>query len=286
MTASTSQIINTQVNLIKAFSDNYIWAISANSTDEITLVDPGEASVCIHYIEQQRQKNSKSQLTAILITHHHSDHIGGIAKLINYCQQQEWPLAIYIPKDDGINIPVQPNENVKVKKVAQDSMISLAQFSAPLTVLSLPGHTLGHIAYYNEELLFCGDTLFSGGCGRLFEGTPTQMQHSIEKLSQLNNRTKVYCAHEYTQSNLDFAKAVEPNNIDLIEYQEHVKTLRLQNLPTIPSTIGIEKRINPFLRCHKNDVKISAQRFSGQISHSVIDTFSIIRSWKDQFKST
>ena len=248
---------NMKVSMIKAFSDNYIWAISSNLANSMALVDPGDADACIEFIEQQQL-----QLSTILITHHHADHVGGINKLVAYCQSKQWPLTIYGP---------------------ESHTVKLADLDFEFEVIDLPGHTSGHIAYLSQDNLFCGDTLFSGGCGRLFEGTPNQMLSSLEKLSALPERTHVYCAHEYTLANLNFALTVEPCNSELVHYYNQVLQKREQDIATIPSSIMLEKKINPFLRCDKDSLMTSASEFSGDEVNDKLKTFSIIRAWKDNF---
>lgn len=265
---------------IKAYSDNYIWAITnkeANiktNTHKMALVDPGDADVCMDFIE-----NNQLILSAILITHHHSDHTGGIEKLIAYCQKNRWPLTVYGPANEKI-----PHCDVKL---IEKNSVNLSDLNINFQIIDLPGHTAGHIAYYTnggiEPLLFCGDTLFSGGCGRLFEGSPEQMLNSLTKLANLPENTKVYCAHEYTQANLKFALAVEPSNEALLSYSEKVNDLRAKEKATIPTSIEVEKQINPFLRSHEQTVQTSAMQFDNNTQPSSLDTFTTIRRWKDQF---
>ena len=259
-----------QVSMIKAFSDNYIWAISTTASDAIVLVDPGDAEVCLQYLAQHNKK-----LAAILITHHHPDHVGGIKKLIDYCQQHKQPVSVYGPKNEDI-----ANCDIKLKEQDQFTIDALG---FTFSVLDVPGHTLGHIAYLSENNLFCGDTLFSAGCGRLFEGSPEQMFYSLNKLAALPEHTKVYCAHEYTLANVNFALAVEPNNFDIIDYFNQVTDLRNKDKATIPSTIKQEKLINPFLRCQQTSVMASASEYSNKTITDPIETFTVIRSWKDNF---
>jgi len=277
---------------IKAFNDNYIWAIRSSNNNNLALVDPGDANVCISYLKQQ-----DLVLTNILVTHHHNDHVGGIAALLDYAAQMQWPITVYGPA----------NENIAYidNKLSEHDNVHLTKLNCELSVLDVPGHTKGHIAYVGacsnkltsekHPMLFCGDALFSGGCGRLFEGSAEQMHHSLSKLSQLPDDTRVYCAHEYTQANLDFATTVEPSNMNLQQYQAQVKVLRLQNKSTIPSSIGLEKSINPFLRCHEKSIMLAADNYnnSGAITGtnaktsvstaSATEVFSTIRRWKDQF---
>ncbi len=263
------------VTPIKAFSDNYIWAIA--SKNMVAFVDPGDANVCIDFLEK-----NKLTLNSILITHHHVDHTGGINELVEYCQQKQWLLTIYGPANENI-----PHCDVKLN---ENETVVLDELNINFQIIDLPGHTAGHIAYFaNNDLkpiLFCGDTLFSGGCGRLFEGSPEQMLSSLTKLANLPENTQVYCTHEYTQANLAFALTVEPNNQALVNYHNRVNELRAKNQATIPSSIQLEKQINPFLRCHKQSIQISAQQFATDTNATNItplDTFTTIRRWKDQF---
>ncbi len=258
------------VTAINAFNDNYIWAISSENNDKIALVDPGDALVCIEYLQE-----NNLALSAILITHHHKDHVGGIEKLLEYSKDKAWPVTVYGPATENIaqlDITLKENDTV-----------DLTDLDCQFTVLDLPGHTKGHIAYYNENMVFCGDTLFSGGCGRLFEGTAQQMHHSLTKLTKLATDTLIYCAHEYTQANLAFALAVEPNNTDLHNYAEQVTMMRQQNQATIPTNIALELQINPFLRCHEESIKLAAQTYSNQNQNNESEVFSAIRAWKDNF---
>lgn len=269
-----SQAMNSLVKIspIKAFSDNYIWAI--HNASDIALVDPGDANVCIDFLEQHQLC-----LSAILVTHHHLDHTGGISELVSYCQRNNWPLTVYGPANEVI-------PHCESKLVENDS-ISLPLLNITFQIIDLPGHTAGHIAYFShdniEPVLFCGDTLFSGGCGRLFEGTAAQMLTSLTKLANLPENTKVYCAHEYTQANLAFALNVEPKNQDLITYNNKVNELRAKSIATVPTTIQIEKQINPFLRSHIATIQASAMQFDNRTQATSIDTFTTIRRWKDQF---
>jgi len=258
------------VTAISAFNDNYIWAISSENSDKIALVDPGDANVCIDYL----QRNDMT-LSTILITHHHKDHVGGIKKLLGYAKKEAWSVTVYGPANERIDqLDITLKENDVVNLTAP-----MCQF----TVLDLPGHTKGHIAYYNDAMVFCGDTLFSGGCGRVFEGTPKQMHHSLAKLATLTPETLVYCAHEYTQTNLAFALAVEPNNLDLQSYSEQVNAKRQKNQATIPTSIGLERRINPFLRCNEISIKLAAKSFNNQETNNSDEVFTVIRAWKDNF---
>lgn len=255
---------------IKAFNDNYIWLIKPNASQYITLVDPGDANVCLQYIEE-----NKLILHTILITHHHNDHIGGVDKLKDYCKSKNWPLTVYGPLSDNIHC-------VTVDAIESD-IINIKDTSLSFNVLALPGHTHGHIAYVSDNEVFCGDTLFSGGCGRIFEGTPTQMFNSLSKLASLPTSIKVYCAHEYTMANLAFAKEVNSSNRHLTNYIDEVISLREQGKPTIPTSIEKELLINPFLRCNDEEIIQSTQRYSNQKLSSDEAVFTQLRVWKDKF---
>ncbi|WP_286261790.1 hydroxyacylglutathione hydrolase [Thalassotalea atypica] len=263
---------------IKAFSDNYIWALQPQGCAEVTLVDPGQAEPCIEYLKQ----NGLS-LNAILITHHHPDHTGGVVALKAYTKACGHDIKVYGPATENI-----PACDIKL---AESDLVSLAftnttsneSTEIEFSILDLPGHTSGHIAYVHEQALFCGDTLFSGGCGRLFEGTAEQMHQSLAKLKVLPASTPVYCTHEYTQANLHFAIAVEPNNKALQNYFEQVIALRAKNQITLPSTIQLENAINPFLRCEQQDVIMAANSYSQQTLNNSVEVFAAIRAWKDNF---
>jgi hydroxyacylglutathione hydrolase len=263
---------NVTITALPAFSDNYIWAIANSAT--VVLVDPGDAEICIRFIE-----DNHLTLNAILITHHHADHTGGIKKLKNYCQQKQWSLTIYGPAHENI-----PHCDINL---SEKNQVNLTELAIQFSVIDLPGHTAGHIAYFSDSsknpILFCGDTLFSGGCGRIFEGTADQMLTSLTKLASLPGNTKVYCAHEYTQANLNFALAVDPTNNDLKDYNKKVNDLRSIKQATLPTSIKVEKKINPFLRSHEKVIQQSAMTFDNRSKINALDTFTIIRRWKDQF---
>lgn len=258
------------ITKIDAFNDNYIWAISDQLSNNIALVDPGDAKVCIDYLQKHQLV-----LSEILITHHHNDHIGGVKELSAFANENSWSITVYGPSEEATELL-----DVTLK---EGDVVNLPSLNLSLKVLDLPGHTHGHIAYYNQDILFCGDTLFSGGCGRVFEGTYEEMHHSLSKLSHLATNTLVYCAHEYTQANLTFALAVEPNNLDLQNYCEQVKVKRRNNQATIPTNIGLELKINPFLRCHEPTIKRAAEGYTNKVIHAESETFAAIRSWKDNF---
>jgi hydroxyacylglutathione hydrolase len=230
------------------------------------VIDPGE---CINLLKTIEQKNIK--LNAILITHHHYDHTGGIKELLI-----KYPyLKVY-----------GPNNNIDLIKSRLIDGELLNVIGVDFEIIEIPGHTLDHIAYFaninNSPILFCGDTLFAGGCGRVFEGTFDQMYESLMKLKKLPQNTRIYCGHEYTINNLKFAKEVEPGNIDLIARYNDVVNLRKNNIPTLPSTLSVELKTNPFLRADKNNVqKIISHKFKTGLSEKEI--FSALRQWKDNF---
>jgi hydroxyacylglutathione hydrolase len=262
-----------QVWPIPAFDDNYIWCIHDGKS--ALVVDPGDCVPVLDYLAQHHLK-----LKGIVITHHHADHTGGILKLV---EALGGPISVYGPAGD--NIPGRTHI------VREGDKIEFVSPRMSFKVFEVPGHTLSHIAYFAnmqanvvEPMLFCGDTLFASGCGRLFEGTPTQMTESLAKFAALPKNTLVYCTHEYTLSNIRFALAVEPNNVNLISWSEQANALREQGLPTLPTTIGQELQVNPFMRSDQPEVIESAKATSGQAQlPSPAHVLAVIRAWKDQF---
>lgn len=252
------------VTSISALTDNYIWVISSNSQAGVTIVDPGDARPVINHLEKHGLK-----LNGILVTHHHADHIGGIPELI----QHYGNIPIYGPANESIatiNHPLTDNLNFNLPDT--DIMVK---------VIFVPGHTLGHLAYLIENHLFCGDTLFSVGCGRLFEGSPSQMVHSLAKFKSLASNTLVYPAHEYTLSNIAFALNFEANNQILINYKTWCEDKRRQKQPTLPTNIGLEKQINPFLRI--SDPQIQQQLSIITKTNNEVMNFALLRELKDKF---
>lgn len=248
---------------IPAFYDNYIWLIKEASHSMTACVDPGDASNLLDYLQKEQL-----QLSYILITHHHADHIGGIPTLLQYYPQAQ----VFGPKDERIqHVHHRLNEN---------SHVQLPLLPCEFKVIETPGHTLSHICYYDEQnaALFCGDTLFSAGCGRLFEGSAKQMINSLAKLSALPNNTRVFCAHEYTLNNLKFAETLEPNNHAI---QEMINALSPKQL-SLPSAMEKEKKINPFLRCDSAALKQQVQQLGGN-TQTKEDVFQFIRKLKDNF---
>jgi hydroxyacylglutathione hydrolase len=251
---------------IRAFKDNYIWLLVNSDSHYCAIVDPGDADPVLDYLQKEHLIP-----TTILITHHHHDHSGGVLKL-----KEHYPTLIaYGPTQEviaGID-----------HKIVENDVIKLAPLDLTFTVLDIPGHTKGHVAYYGHGMLFCGDTLFAAGCGRLFEGTAQQMYDSLTKICRLSDNTLIYCAHEYTAANLRFAEIVEPQNTDIQQRKKDVALQMEQHVPTLPSYLSLEKLTNPFLRCNQRSVVTSVQ---SQLDENTVDPVSIfqaLRAWKDKF---
>ncbi len=250
---------------IPAFNDNYIWLGYDPQTKQCFVVDPGDAKPVLKTLAQL-----ELNLSEILITHHHDDHTGGVKELVELTHA-----TVYGPansKYEGITVGL-----------ADGNSINLASVKKSFQILAVPGHTLDHIAYCNEELVFCGDTLFSAGCGRLFEGTADEMYLSLTKLAHLPPNTLVYCAHEYTMANLKFSATVEPRNLFVQNHIKKISALRSKNLPSLPSTIGDELQINPFLRCQSLEI---IENIKEKFHVSIIEPsciFKELRKWKDNF---
>ena len=250
---------------IPAFHDNYFWLF--HDGVHAAVVDPGDAAPVIAALETHRLL-----LTTILLTHHHADHVGGVAELARRFDVQVWG-----PRAEAINGITH--------RVTEGSSVDISAPAISLSVLDVPGHTRGHIAYVASEpgWLFCGDTLFAGGCGRLFEGTPEQMETSLNKLAALPGETQVYCAHEYTMSNLRFARAVDPDNSALLARYETDQAKRDRLQPTVPSTIALERATNPFLRSHEPAIIRTLQR-AGKLDADIDSaSFAALRLWKNSF---
>ncbi|MDE2080823.1 MAG: hydroxyacylglutathione hydrolase [Burkholderiales bacterium] len=259
---------------LPAFADNYIWMLHDGA--RAVVVDPGDSAPVLAALDQQRLT-----LAGILVTHHHADHVGGVTALRPRLQGPVWG-----PAHETIPTPVVP--------LAEGDRIEV--LGLQFRVLDVPGHTAGHIAYVQTDtdgaagapdaqapLLFCGDTLFSAGCGRLFEGTPAQMRHSLAKLAALPGPTRVCCTHEYTLSNLRFAAAVEPANARRAEYEQACRALREAGHPTLPSSIALERQINPFLRCAEPAV-VAAARAAGATADDEVSVLAALREWKNRFR--
>ncbi|MBI4191422.1 MAG: hydroxyacylglutathione hydrolase [Betaproteobacteria bacterium] len=248
---------------VRAFQDNYIWVLRRGG--DAAVVDPGDAQPVLDYLRAEGLR-----LGAILNTHHHADHVGGNAGLLRH-----YRVPVYGPYDDRIPTVSQ--------RLREGDRFSLAEFGIEFSVFEIPGHTRSHIAFYGAGMLFCGDTLFACGCGRLFEGTPRQMHVSLAKLAALPDATQVYCGHEYTVANLRFAKAVEPANPEIAIWEREANAQRAKNEPTLPSTIAREKRANPFLRCDQPGVIEAAGRHAGKPLKDPVSVLGVIRDWKNNF---
>jgi hydroxyacylglutathione hydrolase len=256
-----------KIHPIPAFTDNYIWAIHCAESNQVCVVDPGDADVVEEYL-----KLNDLLLTDILVTHHHPDHVGGLMKL-----KKAHNPRIIGPESSGISGITE--------FVVENDLIEL--FDCRFSVIEVPGHTLDHLAFHTSStlkpVLFCGDTLFAAGCGRLFEGTAEMMTVSLDKLASLPEDTLVYCTHEYTLANLAFAKAVDPLNAVLGFRAIAEQQKRKLDLPTLPSSIALELKTNPFLRCHDNTLKKSVELHADRKLESQLDTFTELRLWKDGF---
>jgi hydroxyacylglutathione hydrolase len=255
------------VRPVRAFADNYIWLIEAPAQPgAVVAVDPGDAEP----VEAELDL-SGSRLAAILLTHHHPDHIGGVSRLL-----ERGTVPVIGPDDNRVPI--------RTRTARDGERCELRELGLGFDILGVPGHTLSHIAFWGHGALFCGDTLFSAGCGRMFEGTPVQMNASLNRLRSLPPETAVYCGHEYTAANLRFALTVEPDNRAALDYQAKVAGLRDADAPTLPSRIALERQVNPFLRCDEPAVRAAASARAGRRIDTAAEAFGVIRAWKDQFR--
>ena len=255
-----------QVTPVPAFADNYIWLIhSPRDARKVVAVDPGDAVPVAQTLAAQ-----SLQLCGILLTHHHNDHVGGVANLL-----QQHSVPVFGPASE--RLPGNPT------LMREGDHSRFEELGLDFSVLDVPGHTAGHIAYTGHDAVFCGDTLFSGGCGRLFEGTAEQMVGSLAKLASLPDATLVFCAHEYTIANLRFSLAVEPDNADTAAYLEECQAQRARHEATVPSNIRRERNVNPFLRCNRKTVIRAAEARAGRGLNST-EVFAVLRQWKDGFK--
>lgn len=253
-----------QIIPISAFSDNYIWLMHDGS--QAIIIDPGDAAPVINILDQLQLT-----LHAILITHHHRDHISGVNALL----KKYADVRVFAPKLEQFDFAHT--------QVCEPNTMHLTPFNIKIAVLDVPGHTLGHVAYYltqgDKQWLFCGDTLFGAGCGRLFEGSPEQMLNSLQKLAALPAETLVFCAHEYTLNNIDFALTLEPHNAALIARHHHTLALRRQQQASLPSTIALELATNPFLRCNSQEIKSTTSLDNA----TSLQVFSAIRELKNHY---
>lgn len=245
---------------IPAFRDNYVWAI--HDDQSAILVDPGETAPILAWLEARQVRP-----VAILITHHHADHVGGIRELA-----VRHGIPVYGPAIENIPGRTHP--------LRGDEIVTISELGLNFQVLATPGHTLGHLCYFGQDALFCGDTLFSCGCGRLFEGTPAQMHASLARIKALPKDTRIYCAHEYTLENLDFALTLEPDNPALHRRLEEVHALR--GKPSLPVSLDTELATNPFLRCEQASVIVAAAQHAGHPLQPGLETFATVRRWRDE----
>ncbi|MBM7062040.1 hydroxyacylglutathione hydrolase [Pseudomonas sp. UL073] len=256
-----------QIDALPAFTDNYLWLLQDAATRCCAVVDPGDAAPVLDWLAA----HPGWQLSDILVTHHHHDHVGGVERL-----KQATGATVYGPA----------KENIPARDVALADGQRISVLGLDFEILEVPGHTLGHIAYYHaaaQPLLFCGDTLFAAGCGRLFEGTPAQMYASLSRLAALPGNTLVYCTHEYTLSNLRFARAVEPDNPAIAKRFAEVSAWRDAGRISLPSTIALEQATNPFLRSQEPAVARQADERSGPLEATPSAVFASLRAWKDRF---
>jgi hydroxyacylglutathione hydrolase len=268
---------NVSIVPVPAFNDNYLWLLHTGT--QAWVVDPGDAAPVLDYLRAH-----SLQLAGIFVTHHHPDHIGGIPTLLREFPREspdEREIVVYGPARENIPSITHPLQGGET--------LTIAELGGEIEVLAVPGHTAGHLAYYGAKLgatgaLFSGDTLFGGGCGRLFEGTPAQMHASLQQIAVLPALTSVYCAHEYTEANLRFARAVEPDNAALTERIARVSAQRARGEPTVPLSLAEELASNPFLRCTAPAVRAAAAVQLGHEPPDAVETFAAIRRWKDVFR--
>ena len=251
------------ISPIPIFQDNYVWMIDDQST--ALVVDPGDSAPVLQVLKAQ-----KLELKAILLTHHHYDHVNGVAGLL-----EAYQVPVYGPSKEAQQWVTHP--------LADGMRLELESPDCHFLVMEVPGHTAAHIAFYNHEHLFCGDTLFSAGCGRLFEGSAEQLYTSLSRIAKLADATRVFCTHEYTAANVAFARTVDPHNVALANYASVVNELRAKGQISLPSTIGLEKAINPFLRCDKTEIRQAVERQVDKKCADPIAVFRYLRQWKDKF---
>lgn len=253
------------ISPLAAFDDNYIWLLRNPESDVAVVVDPGDEAPVMAYLAQEGLT-----LGGILLTHKHGDHTGGVAELT-----RAWPgVAVFGPAGEpikGITIAVSEGDQVSVPGV-----------DAEFRVMEVPGHTEGHVAYYGAGVLFCGDTLFAAGCGRVFSGTHQQLHDALERFAQLPEDTLIYCAHEYTEANIGFARWVEPENPAIEARQIAARDLRAVGQPTVPSSLKLELETNPFMRTALPPVIAAAEHYAGRSLVDGVEVFTAVRTWKDR----
>jgi len=250
---------------IPAFEDNYIWIV--HNEHHAIVVDPGDANPVCDYLDAHHLK-----LLGILVTHHHRDHVGGIQDLVEL-----YNTPVYGPRHEKIPCMTNP--------LGEGDRVEISELDFRMNIIDIPGHTLGHIAYLWDGGMFCGDTLFTCGCGKLFEGTAKQLHHSLQRLASQPDDTLVYCTHEYTESNIRFAVIAEPGNKELKQREADTHALRAQDKPTLPSTLKLEKATNPFLRCSEAEIIRNIEQKFGQKlpSKDELHVFTALRKWRDAY---
>lgn len=254
-----------EIEPIPAFEDNYIWLLRAAGSERAAVVDPGDADPVI-----ERLRSRGLTLASVLITHHHGDHVGGLPELL-----REWPAArVFGPADRRIR--------GLSETLGEGGRVRVPGPEVELTVMAVPGHTSTHIAYHGEGMLFCGDTLFAAGCGRVFDGSVESLAASLERIAALPGETRCYCAHEYTLANLGFARWVEPDSPMLARVTAEAERLRAEHRPTVPTAVSQELAVNPFLRTAAPVVKAAAEGFAGRALSGHTQVFSALRRWKDE----
>lgn len=254
-----------EITPVPAFSDNYIWALWNSSTRKAVVVDPGDEDPVIELLEARGL-----DLSAVLITHLHGDHTGGVRELV-----RRYPgIPVFGPGREPIP--------ARSRAVGEGDEVALPGLDLRLGVMDVPGHTAGHVAYSGEGMLFCGDTLFAAGCGRVFSGTLADLYESLCRIAVLAPSTRIYCAHEYTLDNLGFAKWVEPDSEDLLAREADARRRREAGEPTLPSTLELELATNPFLRSGEVQVRRAAERYAGRSLASGAEVFAALRTWKDR----
>ena len=250
---------------LSALKDNYIWLLKNQINRHIAIIDPSETKPVLERIEHENLVP-----IAILITHHHWDHVGGILGIT-----KQFDIPVYTPKTESVT--------GSTDLVSEGDLVALPELNINLKILDVPGHTSGAIAYYTDGMVFSGDTLFTAGCGRIFEGTSSQMHASLSKFKTLPGSTLLYCGHEYTVENLKFAANVEPQNKLIHKRLKLAQQARKSNQSSVPSTLIQESQTNPFLRCEEPSVMSAASDFSGKKLNNAVDVFTAIRQWKDNF---
>lgn len=266
-----------KVRPIPGFSDNYIWMLQQEGSSQAVVVDPGDGSRLMPLLESE-----SIDLVAVLITHQHIDHVGAVASLT-----ERYPgLTVYGPKQSVVSNtrfgPERPIPDLITRPLIDGDRIEIEPLGLSFQVLTVPGHTLDHIAYYGEGMLFCGDILFGCGCGRIMGGSKQQFESSLRKIARLPAETLVYCAHEYTLDNIGFAKWLEPENPDLLRRDDDDMAKQEEGIPTVPASLDLELKTNPFLRYKVPAVRQAAENYIGKKLETDADVFAAIRAWKDR----